>query len=128
MHKYGCLYCVFLDKSRCEFGKQKGNKRYGCNANESSYICGYISKESELKNQGCSYFNKIKFGDNFVLNEKYNIIYLGKVNNKRLLYNTDLKVFKLVKDNWCDGRKIRVLCRLKHDKMCKDLRRKYIHE
>ena len=128
MYKCCCLYCIFLNKSRCEFGKLKENKRYGCNANKGCYTCGYVKKENELKNQGCSYFNRLKFGDNFVLNEKYNVIYLGKVDNKRLLHNTNLRVFKLVKDDWCNGKKIRVLCRYGQDKMCKDLRRKYIRE
>lgn len=132
MYKWSCSDCIFLDKSRCEFGKLKENKKYGCNArngkNHIGYICGYVSKDSELKKLGCSYINRLKFGDNFALNEKYNVIYLGKVSNKRLLYNADLRIFKLVKDDWGNGKKIRVLCRYGHDKMCKDLRRKYIHE
>lgn len=56
---YGCIDCVFLDKSRKNYS-DKGNKdcfQYGCNKRgPGKFICGWCNSDSNLKRShlGCS--------------------------------------------------------------------------
>jgi hypothetical protein len=49
---YSCIDCGNLDKTRKK--TVNGHVNYGCNALENGYTCGWVSSDSELKNQGCS--------------------------------------------------------------------------
>lgn len=100
-----CAECCYLDKTR----KQNSNNgtscfRYGCNARtHDKFICGWIRNDNELKTMGCSDCNRIKVGTLFKLKSEehvYTILYCGKVNSQYLLYNQNLKTFKLVKRTW----------------------------
>lgn len=100
-----CENCCYLDKTR----KQDGNNgigcfRYGCNAGmRDKFICGWIRRDNELKMMGCSCCNRVEIGTLFKLKSEehvYTILYCGKVNSQYLLYNQNLKTFKLVKRTW----------------------------
>lgn len=49
-----------LDKSRKLNSGEIHSKRYGCNSRCDGYICGWISREKELSEMGCSYFEERK--------------------------------------------------------------------
>lgn len=54
-----CATCGLLDKSRKEWDEKHYCYRYGCNKTKDGYICGWLvhdRKDSELKHQGCSYY------------------------------------------------------------------------
>lgn len=52
---YACFDCGNLDKNRKENSSNgTGHYNYGCNAQGRKYTCGWVSKDSELKTQGCS--------------------------------------------------------------------------
>ncbi len=55
-----CLECKHLDKSRKLNSGEIHSKRYGCNSRCDGYICGWISREKELNEMGCSYFEERK--------------------------------------------------------------------
>lgn len=99
-----CAECCYLDKTRKQYGNNgTGCFRYGCNAIiRDKFICGWIRTDNELKTMGCSGCNRIKVGTMFKLKSEehvYTILYCGKVDNEYLLYNQNLKTFKLVKKN-----------------------------
>lgn len=105
-----CQDCVYLDKTRKQNGfNNSGCFRYGCNARiVDKFICGWISKDSELKTMGCSDCNRIKVGTSFLLNG-IRCFYCGSVqteNGKRyLVYNASTYVqngfyVDIVKQNW----------------------------
>lgn len=52
-----CFDCKYLDKSRykeSENGLEQ--KLYGCNyGGLKRFVCGWVQKDSELKNMGCSF-------------------------------------------------------------------------
>lgn len=103
MRKLSCAECCYLNKNKKEKTKEQKFYRYGCSNNLSGYIIGWISKDSELKTMGCSDCNRVEIGTMFKLKSEehvYTIMYCGKVNNKYLLYNQNLKTFKLVKGTW----------------------------
>lgn len=50
---HSCIDCGYLDKTRAK-ESIFSHYNYGCNARVNGYTCGWISKDSELKNQGCS--------------------------------------------------------------------------
>lgn len=103
MRKMGCAECCCLNKNKKEQTKGQKFYRYGCSNNLSGYIIGWISKDSELKTMGCSYCNRVEIGTLFKLKSEehvYTILYCGKVNSQYLLYNQNLKTFKLVKRTW----------------------------
>lgn len=103
MRKMGCAECCYLNKNKKEQTKGQKFYRYGCSNNLSGYIIGWISKDSELKTVGCSDCNRIEAGTLFKLKSEehvYTILYCGKVGNEYLLYNQNLKTFKLVKRTW----------------------------
>lgn len=103
MRKMGCAECCYLNKNKKDQTKGQKFYRYGCSNNLSGYIIGWISKDSELKTMGCSDCNRIEIGTLFKLKSKehvYTILYCGKVGNEYLLYNQNLKTFKLVKSTW----------------------------
>lgn len=100
-----CAECCYLDKTRKQYGNNgTGCFRYGCNAIiRDKFICGWIRTDNELKTMGCSNCNRIKVGTMFKLKSEehvYTILYCGKVGNEYLLYNQNLKTFKLVKRTW----------------------------
>lgn len=105
-----CKDCVYLDKTRKQNGfNNSGCFRYGCNARiVDKFICGWISKDSELKTMGCSDCNRIKVGTSFTLN-KTKCFYCGSIQTKNgrmyLIYNASTYVqngfyVDIVKQNW----------------------------
>jgi hypothetical protein len=102
-----CARCCYLDKTRKEM-TTGGVFRYGCNAGQREFICGYIKGDSELKTMGCSYCNRIKVGTSFLLNGT-KCFYCGSIqteNGKRyLVYNASTYVSNgfyvdVVKQEW----------------------------
>lgn len=54
-----CATCGLLDKSRKKWDEKHYCYLYGCNKTKNGYICGWLvhdRKDSELKHQGCSYY------------------------------------------------------------------------
>lgn len=104
--KISCYCCANLDRGRRTISKSGHYFKYGCK--ECEYIPFWISEnksESELKTGGCSEFyeSKLKQGALFRFiteNNKYVIMYCGKIGNEYLLYNQTLKTFRLVKQDW----------------------------
>lgn len=105
-----CKDCVYLDKTRKQNGFNNSDCfRYGCNARiVDKFICGWISKDSELKKMGCSDCNRIKVGTSFTLN-KTRCFYCGSIQTKNgrmyLIYNASTYVqngfyVDMVKQNW----------------------------
>lgn len=105
-----CKDCVYLDKTRKQNGFNNSDCfRYGCNAGiVDKFICGWISKDSELKEMGCSDCNRIKVGTSFTLN-KTKCFYCGSIQTKNgrmyLIYNASTYVqngfyVDIVKQNW----------------------------
>lgn len=92
-----CQDCVYLDKTRKQNGfNNSGCFRYGCNARiVDNFICGWISKDSELKKMGCSDCNRIKVGTSFTFN-KTKCFYCGSIQTKNgrmyLIYNASTYV------------------------------------
>lgn len=102
MRKLSCAECCYLNKAEKE--KSVLNRyRYRCMFSRRDYIVGSIKNDSELKTMGCSDCNRIEAGTLFKLKSEehvYTILYCGKVGNEYLLYNQNLKTFKLVKSTW----------------------------
>lgn len=105
-----CKDCVYLDKTRKQNGFNNSDCfRYGCNARiVDKFICGWISKDSELKKMGCSDCNRIKVGTSFTFN-KIKCFYCGSIQTKcgrrYLIYNASTYVqngfyVDIVKQNW----------------------------
>lgn len=105
-----CKDCVYLDKTRKQNGFNNSDCfRYGCNARiVDKFICGWISKDSELKTMGCSDCNRIKVGTSFTLN-KTKCFYCGSIQTKNgrmyLIYNASTYVqngfyVDMVEQNW----------------------------
>lgn len=105
-----CQDCVYLDKTRKQNGFNNSDCfRYGCNARiVDKFICGWISKDSEIKTMGCSDCNRIKVGTSFTLN-KTKCFYCGSIKTKcgrrYLIYNASTYVSNgfyvdIVEQNW----------------------------
>lgn len=105
-----CQDCVYLDKTRKQNGFNNSDCfRYGCNARiVDKFICGWISKDSELKKMGCSDCNRIKVGTSFTFN-KTKCFYCGSIQTKNgrmyLIYNASTYVqngfyVDIVEQNW----------------------------
>ena len=105
-----CQDCVYLDKTRKQNGFNNSDCfRYGCNARiVDKFICGWISKDSELKKMGCSDCNRIKVGTSFTFN-KIKCFYCGSIQTKNgrmyLIYNASTYVqngfyVDMVEQNW----------------------------
>ena len=105
-----CQDCVYLDKTRKQNGFNNSDCfRYGCNARiVDKFICGWISKDSELKKMGCSNCNRIKVGTSFTLN-KTKCFYCGSIETENgrmyLVYNASTYVqngfyVDMVEQNW----------------------------
>lgn len=102
MRKMSCAECCYLNKAEKE-ENILNRYRYRCMFSRRDYIVGCIQKDSELKTMGCSDCNRIEIGTLFKLKSEehtYTILYCGKVGNEYLLYNQNLKTFKLVKSAW----------------------------
>ena len=102
MRKTSCAECCYLNKAEKE-ESILNRYRYRCMFSRRDYIVGSIQKDSELKTMGCSDCNRIETGTLFKLKSEehtYTILYCGKVGNEYLLYNQNLKTFKLVKSTW----------------------------
>jgi hypothetical protein len=102
MRKLSCAECCYLNKAEKE-ENILNRYRYRCMFSRRDYIVGSIQKDSELKTMGCSDCNRIEAGTLFKLKSEehvYTILYCGKVGNGYLLYNQNLKTFKLVKNTW----------------------------
>jgi hypothetical protein len=102
MRKLSCAECCYLNKVEKE-ENILNRYRYRCMFSRRDYIVGSIQKDSELKIMGCSDCNRIEIGTLFKLKSEtntYTILYCGKVGNKYLLYNQNLKTFRLVKSTW----------------------------
>ena len=102
MRKLSCAECCYLNKAEKE-ESVLNRYRYRCMFSRRDYIVGSIKKDSELKTMGCSDCNRIEAGTLFKLKSEehvYTILYCGKVGNEYLLYNQNLKTFKLVKSTW----------------------------
>lgn len=102
MRKLSCAECCYLNKAEKE-ENILNLYRYRCMFSRRDYIVGSIKKDSELKTMGCSDCNRIEAGTLFKLKSEtstYTILYCGKVGNEYLLYNQNLKTFKLVKSTW----------------------------
>ena len=123
-----CNSCIFLCKDNKKDILESGHYCYECNKCENGRTVGYMKSDSELKTMGCSEYNRLKFGDCFCLNKRYQVFYLGVIKGKRLLYNLDLKVYKLVKDNWATGKDIKMIRRYGKHKMCIQYRSDYIKQ
>lgn len=59
--KCSCVDCIHLDKER--FKGDDVNKWYGCNYGSRDCVVGAVTKDSELKNMGCSNCNRVRPGD-----------------------------------------------------------------
>lgn len=105
-----CQDCVYLDKTRKQNGFNNSDCfRYGCNARiVDKFICGWISKDSELKKMGCSDCNRIKVGTSFTFN-KIKCFYCGSIQTKNgrmyLVYNASTYIqngfyVDIVEQNW----------------------------
>lgn len=102
MRKLSCAECCYLNKAEKE-EDILNRYRYRCMFSRRDYIVGSIKKDSELKTMGCSDCNRVEIGTLFKLKSEehvYTILYCGKVNSQYLLYNQNLKTFKLVKGMW----------------------------
>ena len=102
MRKISCAECCYLNKDE-KIQIIPNRYRYKCMFSRREYIVGCIRKDSELKTMGCSDCNRIEIGTLFKLKSEehvYTILYCGKVGNEYLLYNQNLKTFKLVKSTW----------------------------
>ena len=55
-----CKNCKHLDRSRVSVSSETHSKRYGCNRWHDGYVCGWIQKENELSQMGCSGFEENK--------------------------------------------------------------------
>lgn len=102
MRKVSCAECCYLNKAEKE-ENILSRYRYKCMFQRRDYIVGSIKKDSELKTIGCGDCNRIEIGTLFKLKSEehvYTILYCGKVNNKYLLYNQNLKTLKLVEKEW----------------------------
>lgn len=102
MRKLSCAECCYLNKAEKE-ENILNRYRYRCMFSRRDYIVGSIQKDSELKTMGCSDCNRVEIGTLFKLKSEehvYTILYCGKVNSQYLLYNQNLKTFKLVKGTW----------------------------
>ena len=102
MRKLSCAECCYLNKAEKE-ENILNRYRYRCMFSRRDYIVGSIKKDSELKTMGCSDCNRVEIGTLFKLKSEehvYTILYCGKVNSQYLLYNQNLKTFKLVKGTW----------------------------
>lgn len=102
MRKLSCAECCYLNKAEKE-ENILNRYRYRCMFSRRDYIVGSIQKDSELKTMGCSDCNRVEIGTLFKLKSEehvYTILYCGKVGNEYLLYNQNLKTFKLVKGTW----------------------------
>lgn len=102
MRKLSCAECCYLNKAEKE-ENILNQYRYRCMFSRRDYIIGSIKKDSELKTVGCSDCNRIEAGTLFKLKSEehvYTILYCGKVGNEYLLYNQNLKTFKLAKRTW----------------------------
>nr|DAK75307.1 MAG TPA: hypothetical protein [Caudoviricetes sp.] len=107
---WNCYNCIYLDKSRKQKSKNgTGCFRYGCNARiGDKFICGWISRDNELKTMGCSDCNRIKVGTSFTLN-KTKCFYCGSIQTENgrmyLVYNASTYVqngfyVDVVEQNW----------------------------
>ena len=105
-----CKDCIYLDKTRKQNGFNNSDCfRYGCNARVyDNFICGWISKDCELKKMGCSDCNRIKVGTSFTLN-KTKCFYCGSIQTENgrmyLVYNASTYVqngfyVDVVEQNW----------------------------
>lgn len=57
MYNRSCATCALLDKSRHKPSPNSVNQKlYGCNKTPNGYVCGWCKQDSELKLQGCSFF------------------------------------------------------------------------
>ena len=102
MKKMSCAECCYLSKAEKE-ESILNRYRYKCMFSGRDYIVGSIKNDRELKTTGCSDCNRIEIGTLFRLKSEehtYTILYCGKANNKYLLYNQNLKTFKLVEKKW----------------------------
>lgn len=102
MRKISCAECCYLNKNE-KIQSIPNRYRYKCMFSRRDYIVGSIQKDSELKTMGCSDCNRIEIGTLFKLKSEtnmYTILYCGKVDNKYILYNQNLKTFKLVEKEW----------------------------
>lgn len=61
LFKYSCADCIHLDKEKSEGNGI--NKWYGCNYGSRDCVVGAVTKDSELKNMGCSNCNRVRPGD-----------------------------------------------------------------
>ena len=103
MRKMSCAECCYLNKNEKIEESIVNRYKYKCMFSRRDYIVGSIKKDSELKTMGCSDCNRVEIGTLFKLKSEehvYTILYCGKVNNQYLLYNQNLKTFKLVKGMW----------------------------
>lgn len=64
-----CFECKYLDRSRKLNSRETHSKRYGCNSRCEGYICGWIIREKELSEMGCSYFEERKENEQLSLFE-----------------------------------------------------------
>ena len=55
-----CGKCRFLDKSRVLKGNDLNPIMYGCNKRRRGYVVGWIRKDKELNEMGCSDFEERK--------------------------------------------------------------------
>ena len=58
-----CDTCGLLDKSRKKWDEKHYCYLYGCNRTKDGYVCGWCvhdRKDSELKHQGCSYYQPLQ--------------------------------------------------------------------
>ena len=51
-----CADCGLLDKSRQKWDEKHYCYLYGCNKTKDGYVCGWCRQDSELKQQGCSFY------------------------------------------------------------------------
>lgn len=122
--RLNCENCIYLNMHKKETTENGYNYRYGCEKQESGYIPFWLvhnRHDIELITGGCSDCNRIGMGTLFKLKSEehlYTILYCGKVNGEYLLYNQNLKTFKLVEKEWLSKRINRIqFCKCEETKM-----------
>lgn len=102
-----CENCIFLNMREKELSSHGHNYRYGCVKSSDGYLPFWLCdnrNDIELRTGGCGDFQKkLECGmlyDFYTQDNKYRIMYCGKTEQKYLIYNQTLKVYKLVSKLW----------------------------
>lgn len=129
-----CADCIYLYKGIKITYDDVNSYRYGCTFPEGNgETVGAMRKDFELKTMGCSNSNKVLQGTLLKINDKYIVMYCGKVKGGRLLHNRQLHTYKVVSDDWFKKVKVTACCVSQRQfeacqRMAKKRKRKWINE